>query len=81
MSNMRTMPIRKISNDLIFYRYHAHAFAHGCNCQGSMGTYIANSFKERYPDMFDEYRRRCKADRREFNLGGSYFKVEPVIAW
>jgi O-acetyl-ADP-ribose deacetylase (regulator of RNase III) len=34
-----------------------------------MGGGIARAFRERYPEMFDEYRRRCKAEPRQFNLG------------
>jgi O-acetyl-ADP-ribose deacetylase (regulator of RNase III) len=34
-----------------------------------MGAGIATGFRDRYPAMFAEYRRRCKADPRLFNLG------------
>jgi len=34
-----------------------------------MGAGIAVGFKERYPQMYEEYRRCCKADPREFNPG------------
>jgi O-acetyl-ADP-ribose deacetylase (regulator of RNase III) len=34
-----------------------------------MGAGIAVGFRERYPAMFDEYRRRCKAPPPEFGLG------------
>jgi O-acetyl-ADP-ribose deacetylase (regulator of RNase III) len=30
---------------------------------------IAKTFRERYPEMFDEYHRRCKAKPPQFNLG------------
>jgi O-acetyl-ADP-ribose deacetylase (regulator of RNase III) len=63
------MPIEFVSGDLFDNAHHAEAFAHGCNCQGSMGGGIAKTFRERYPAMFDEYRRRCKAEPRQFNLG------------
>lgn len=66
------MAIKYISGDLFTNRFKAQAFAHGCNCQGSMGAGIATEFKQRYPDMYEEYRRRCKADPREFNLGDSF---------
>jgi O-acetyl-ADP-ribose deacetylase (regulator of RNase III) len=35
-----------------------------------MGAGIAVGFKDRYPAMFEEYRRRCKAKPSEFTLGG-----------
>jgi len=63
------MAIQYISGDLFQNRYQAQALAQGCNCQGSMGAGIAVGFKERYPQMYEEYRRRCKADPREFNPG------------
>src|SRR4051794_16040644 len=63
------MPIRFVSGDLFDNKHDARAFAHGCNCQGSMGAGIAKSFRARYPAMYEEYRRRCKAEPRQFNLG------------
>jgi O-acetyl-ADP-ribose deacetylase (regulator of RNase III) len=63
------MPIRLISGDLLDNVHHAQAFAHGCHCQGSTGAGIAKSFRARYPAMYEEYRRRCKAKPRQFNLG------------
>jgi O-acetyl-ADP-ribose deacetylase (regulator of RNase III) len=63
------MPIQFVSGDLFANRFRAHALAHGCNCQGSMGAGVATGFRDRYPEMFAEYRRRCKAKPREFNLG------------
>ena len=63
------MPIDFVSGDLFVNLYNAKAFAHGCNCQGSMGAGIAVGFRERYPEMYEQYRARCKAKPREFNLG------------
>jgi O-acetyl-ADP-ribose deacetylase (regulator of RNase III) len=63
------MPIKFVSGDLFDDAHHAQAFAHGCNCQGSMGAGIAKSVRARYPEMHEEYRRRCKAQPRQFNLG------------
>jgi O-acetyl-ADP-ribose deacetylase (regulator of RNase III) len=61
--------VEYVSGDVFINRYNAQAFAHGCNCVGSMGAGIAVGIKERYPEMFEEYRRRCKAKPREFNPG------------
>lgn len=66
------MPIEFVSGDLFANRFKAQAQAHGCNCRGSMGAGIATDFRDRYPEMFAEYRRRCKADPREFNLGDAF---------
>lgn len=66
------MSIEFVSGDLFANRFKAQALAHGCNCQGSMGAGIATGFRDRYPAMYDEYRRRCKAKPREFNLGDAW---------
>src|SRR3954470_1121570 len=66
------VPIQFVSGDLFANRYEAQALAHGCNCQGSMGAGIATGFRDRYPDMYEEYRRRCKATPREFDLGDAW---------
>jgi O-acetyl-ADP-ribose deacetylase (regulator of RNase III) len=66
------MPIEFITGDLFANRFKAQALAHGCNCQGSMGAGIATGFRDRYPAMFAEYRRRCKAEPREFHLGDAF---------
>lgn len=63
------MPIHYVSGDLFFNHFSAQALAQGCNCQGSMGAGIAVGFKERYPEMYEDYHRRCKAKPREFNVG------------
>lgn len=67
------MPIEFVAGDLFVNRVQAEAFAHGCNCAGSMGAGIAVGFKERYPAMFLEFQRRCKAKPSEFNLGDVFF--------
>jgi O-acetyl-ADP-ribose deacetylase (regulator of RNase III) len=67
-----TVPIEFVSGDLFANAHGAEAFAHGCNCQGSMGAGIAKGFRERYPEMYEQYRTRCKADPRLFNLGDAW---------
>src|SRR5262245_15497083 len=63
------MPTQYLSGDLFVNECQAQAFAQGCNCKGSMGAGIVTGIKERYPDMSEEYRRRCKTNPREFNIG------------
>jgi O-acetyl-ADP-ribose deacetylase (regulator of RNase III) len=63
------MPIEFVTGDLFANRFQVQALAHGCNYQGSMGAGIATGFRNRYPAMYTEYRRRCKAEPRQFNLG------------
>jgi O-acetyl-ADP-ribose deacetylase (regulator of RNase III) len=64
--------IEIVSGDLFDNAFAAQSFAHGCNCQGSMGAGIAKGFRERYPEMYEEYRKRCKTTPRQFNLGDSW---------
>jgi len=66
------MPIHFITGDLFANRVKAQALAHGCNCEGSMGAGIATQFRGRYPEMYEEYRRLCKAEPRAFNLGDAF---------
>lgn len=76
------MTIQYVSGDLFVNRYKAQALAHGCNCKGAMGVGVAKGFRERYPDMYEEYRRRCKAEPRQFNPGESLLwkeKSKPCV--
>jgi O-acetyl-ADP-ribose deacetylase (regulator of RNase III) len=66
------MPIKFVTGDLFANRFGARALAHGCNCRGSMGAGIATGFRDRYPEMYGEYRRRCRAKPRAFNLGDAW---------
>jgi O-acetyl-ADP-ribose deacetylase (regulator of RNase III) len=66
------VPIEFVSGDLFANAQNVQAFAHGCNCQGSMGAGIAKGFRERYPEMYEQYRARCKAKPRQFNLGDAW---------
>ena len=50
------MIIRNEGN--LFDNFH-QAYAHGVSNLGIMGRGIALEFKERYPEMFEEYRVRC----------------------
>lgn len=76
------MPIQFVSGDLFDNTHNVQAFGHGCNCQGSMGAGVAKTFRARYPAMFEEYRRRCKAVPRQFNLGDCWLwksEVRPAV--
>lgn len=42
-------------------------YAHGCNCAGAMGKGIALQFKERFPEMYLQYKKLCKSG--SFALG------------
>ena len=75
------MPIEFVAGDLFDNAFDAQAFGHGCNCQGSMGAGIAKGFKQRYPDMYEEYRARCKAKPRRFSLGDAWLWKEKRQPW
>jgi O-acetyl-ADP-ribose deacetylase (regulator of RNase III) len=66
------MPIEFVTGDLFVNRAKAEALAHGCNCAGSMGAGIAVGFKQRYPAMFEEFKRRCRSKPPEFTLGSVF---------
>ncbi len=75
------MPIVSVSGDLFANTHGAQALAHGCNCQGSMGRGIATGFRDRYPAMYEQYRARCKARPRQFNLGDAWLWKEDDKPW
>ncbi|MGE5573357.1 MAG: macro domain-containing protein [Bacteroidota bacterium] len=49
------------------------------NCVGVMGKGIALEFKKRFPEMYDDYARRCAAG--EVRLGEPYLFRRPVLPW
>jgi O-acetyl-ADP-ribose deacetylase (regulator of RNase III) len=75
------LPIRSIAGDLFANEYQAQALAHGCNCQGVMGAGVAVGFRERYPAMYAEYRRRCQAMPRLFNPGDAFLWKDEALPW
>jgi O-acetyl-ADP-ribose deacetylase (regulator of RNase III) len=75
------MAISYVSGDLFTNAYSAQAFAHGCNCAGAMGAGIAVGSRQRYPAMYEEYRRRCKASPREFNPGDVFLWKDADQLW
>ena len=63
-------------------------YAHGCNCAGAMGKGIAVAFKEKYPAMYLEYKRRCKSgeltpgDIYVYQYGEGYvFNLGTQVSW
>ena len=58
----------------IFETEGLRAYAHGCNCAGTMDAGIAVAFKKRWPRMFEEYQARCKDGR--FSLGDVFVWTE-----
>ncbi|NPD80804.1 macro domain-containing protein [Prevotella sp. PINT] len=52
--------VRYIKEGDIFTLSNMYSFAHGCNCAGAMGKGIALQFREKYQDMYAQYRNMCK---------------------
>src|SRR3954471_7756753 len=75
------MPIVFVTGDLFDNAHGVRAFAHGCNCQGSMGAGVAKGLRARYPEMYEEYRSRCKAEPRRFNLGDCWLWKSEDRPW
>ncbi|MFP2956980.1 macro domain-containing protein [Myxococcus sp. 1LA] len=70
------MPTLFVSGDLL-RQTGLHALAHGCNCAGAMGKGIAVEFRARFPEMYEEYKKRCTAGR--FNLGDVFTWTEADV--
>jgi O-acetyl-ADP-ribose deacetylase (regulator of RNase III) len=62
------MPIRELAGDI--FESGAQTLVNTVNTRGVMGKGIALAFKERYPEMFEDYRRRC--GRGEVRVGEPY---------
>lgn len=54
----------------------AQTIVNTVNCVGIMGKGIAAIFKKKYPDMFEEYKRRC--DLKQVRLGEPYLHTDLV---
>jgi uncharacterized protein YwgA/O-acetyl-ADP-ribose deacetylase (regulator of RNase III) len=57
----------------------AQTLVNTVNCVGIMGKGIALEFKQRFPDMYDDYVRRCKD--REVKLGRPYLYKRLTLPW
>lgn len=57
----------------------AQTLVNTVNCVGVMGKGIALEFKERFPDMFEEYAQRCKEGR--VKLGQPYLYSRLMPPW
>ncbi|MFW9874155.1 MAG: macro domain-containing protein [Candidatus Thorarchaeota archaeon] len=56
------MPIIYKINENIF-KSEADALVNTVNCKGIMGKGLAKEFKERYPEMFKDYRKKCESNQ------------------
>src|SRR5712691_11551918 len=69
--------IRVLLGDL--FESKAQTWVNTVNCVGVMGKGVALGFKQRFPDMFTDYERRCK--RGEVRLGQPYLFKQLVEPW
>lgn len=53
------MVVEYVSGDL--FETQCQTIGHGVNCRGRMGAGVAVEFRRRFPEMYQEYRRRCHA--------------------
>lgn len=70
--------IKYIEKGDIFALENIFNYAHGCNCAGAMGKGIALQFRNKYPEMYQEYKMLCKTDRftpgqvSDYNYGNGH---------
>jgi uncharacterized protein YwgA/O-acetyl-ADP-ribose deacetylase (regulator of RNase III) len=57
----------------------AQTLVNTVNCVGVMGKGVALEFKKRFPDMFEDYEKRCR--RHEVKLGRPYLFTRLVPPW
>jgi O-acetyl-ADP-ribose deacetylase (regulator of RNase III) len=57
----------------------AQTITNAVNCVGVMGKGLALDFKNRFPEMFTDYTRRCK--NKEVALGRPYLYVTQELPW
>ena len=69
--------IRVLLGDL--FESKAQTWVNTVNCVGIMGKGVALGFKQRFPDMFADYERRCK--RGEVRLGRPYLFKQLIEPW
>jgi uncharacterized protein YwgA/O-acetyl-ADP-ribose deacetylase (regulator of RNase III) len=69
--------IRVLLGDL--FESGAQTWVNTVNCVGVMGKGVALGFKQRFPEMFADYERRC--ERGEVRLGRPYLFKQLVEPW
>jgi O-acetyl-ADP-ribose deacetylase (regulator of RNase III)/uncharacterized protein YwgA len=69
--------VRTLVGDL--FESNAQTLVNTVNCVGVMGKGVALGFKKRFPEMYEDYVRRCKAG--EVRLGRPYLYRSLVPPW
>lgn len=65
----------KIERGNLFYSKATH-YVNAVNCVGVMGGGIAKDFKERFPNMFQDYRRACRKETLIPGTLHTYFDID-----
>ncbi|MDE6303910.1 MAG: macro domain-containing protein [Paramuribaculum sp.] len=80
--------IKYIEKGDIFNICGVSSYAHGCNCAGAMGKGIALQFRNKYPEMYSEYKAMCKVkayrpgDVFDYNYGeGHIYNLGTQATW
>src|SRR5437588_87194 len=55
----------------------AQTLVNTVNCVGVMGKGIALQFRKRFPDMYEDYLRRCKANQVKLGMPYLYRRLVP----
>ncbi len=55
----------------------AEAYAHGCNTIGKMNAGIARKFKDKYPEMYKDYKEKCRKSLFLPGQGYIYYNINP----
>lgn len=69
--------VRVIIGDM--FESKAQTLVNTVNCVGIMGKGVALEFKKRFPDMFEDYVKRCAV--RQVRLGRPYLFKRPMRPW
>lgn len=68
------MEIRNFDGDV--FTSDARLILHAVNCQGVMGSGVAKTVKDRYPNVFLEYKNKCNNAQTTSSLLGEIQKVD-----
>lgn len=80
--------VKFIDKGDIFAIPDVYSYAHGCNCAGAMGKGIALQFRDKYPEMYAEYKVLCQqgkynpGDIFDYNYGiGHIYNLGTQQTW
>ena len=71
------MMVKVVVGDILNSK--AQTLVNTVNTVGVMGKGVALAFRERFPDMFEDYRKRCELG--QVKLGKPYLYRRPELPW